>query len=217
MHLLLTGFEPFDGDSINASWEVARQLDGAPVAGATVVARCLPTAFEAAPAALAEAIESLRPQAVVALGQATGRAEVSMERVAVNLIDARIPDNRGAQPRDQPVRAEGPAAYFSTLPLKRMLAGLRAAGLPAGLSLSAGAFVCNQVFYELQHRLRQTGIPSGFIHLPALPEQAARQPAGAPSMALATQVQALRLALRLVLEDDGSAPPQAADEGAPVA
>lgn len=217
MNILLTGFEPFDGGAINASWEVARALDGSCLEGAVVRSRCLPTTFGRAPLALRAVIESVQPALVVALGQASGRAEVSMERVALNLIDARIPDNDGAQPHDQPVRPECPAAYFSTLPLKPMLAGLRAAGHPAALSLSAGAFVCNQVFYELQHQLHGRGVPSGFIHLPVLPEQAARKPAGMPSMALSAQIDAIRLALMLARQAEAAAAPGFIDEGAPVA
>jgi len=214
--VLLTGFEPFDGEPVNPSWEVARSLDGWQLLpGLRVRAVCLPTAFASAPAALRAALDAHHPPLVIALGQATGRAEVAIERVAVNLIDARIADNAGARPQDEPVRADAPAAYFSTLPIKAMVAGLRAAGHPAGLSLSAGAFVCNQVFFELQHALAGCGCRSGFIHLPALPEQVARRAlANTPSMALQAQVEAIRLALSLAW-----APPAAVAgvEGAPVA
>ncbi|PTT75231.1 pyroglutamyl-peptidase I, partial [Pelomonas sp. HMWF004] len=188
MNILLTGFEPFGGEVINPSWEVARALHGQVLAGATVHACCLPTTFSGAPLALADAVAALRPGLAVCLGQASGRAEVSIERVAVNLIDARIPDNAGLRPQDVPVRAEAPPAYFSTLPIKAVRDALRAAGHPTGLSLTAGAFVCNQVFFELQHRLAGQGVPSGFIHLPALPEQAARAQPSVPSMGLAAQI-----------------------------
>ncbi len=215
--ILLTGFAPFGGEAINPSWDVARALDGQLVAGARVHACCLPTEFAAAPKALMAAMQAVQPALIVALGQASGRSEISLERVAINLIDARIEDNAGARPRDEPVRADAPAAYFSTLPLKRMLAGLRAAGHPAGLSLSAGAFVCNQVFFELQHLCAGTATRSGFIHLPLLPQQAARLD-NLPSMGLAAQVDAIRLALVLALahdEDTGSEFDD--DEGAPIA
>ncbi len=214
MNILLTGFDPFGGDTINPSWGVAQALDGERIGAATVHARCLPTTFDGAPARLAQALAELAPGLVVALGQATGRAEISLERVAVNLIDARIPDNAGQRPLDQPVRADAPAGYFSTLPVKAMRDALRAAGHPAGLSLTAGAFVCNQVFFELQHRLAGTAARSGFIHLPALPEQAARTQPAPPSMPLAAQVAAIRLALAAAM---GVAPVIAggADEGAP--
>jgi len=198
MNILLTGFEPFGGEAINPSWEVAQRLDGPLAPGVRVVSRCLPCAFRPSIAALDEALRETRPAIVLALGLARGRAELSLERVAVNLIDARIADNSGAQPIDEPVVADGPAAYFSTLPLKPMLAGLRAAGHPAGLSYTAGSYVCNTVFYALQHALAGQGLRSGFMHVPCLPEQAAREPA--PSMALGEMIDGVRLALVLALE-----------------
>lgn len=216
MNILLTGFEPFGGEAINPSWEVARSLHGQVIAGATVHARCLPTTFAGAPRALGEALAVLRPRLAIALGQASGRSEISIERVAVNLIDARIADNAGQRPLDQPVRVNSPAAYFSTLPVKAMRDGLRAAGHPAGLSLSAGAFVCNQVFFELQHQLADRGVSSGFIHLPALPEQAARTQPTVPSMGLAAQLDAIKLAIAIALSGDAALVAAATDEGGPV-
>jgi pyroglutamyl-peptidase len=196
--ILLTGFEPFGGESINPSWEVARALDGAVVAGARVVAVQLPCAFGAALARLAAALDELRPVLAVALGQAGGRVDLSLERVAINVDDARIADNRGVQPVDVPVVAGGPAAYFSTLPIKAIVAGLRAAGLPASVSQTAGTFVCNHVFYGLQHHLRDRDVRSGFMHLPYVPAQASAHP-GAASMPLAVLVDGTRRALELAL------------------
>jgi len=203
MNILLTGFEPFGGEAINPSWEVAQRLEGPLAAGGRVVARCLPCAFRPSIAALNDALREVRPSLVLALGLARGRTELSLERVAVNLIDARIPDNAGDQPIDEPVIAGGPAAYFSTLPLKPMVAGLRAAGHPAGLSYTAGSYVCNTIFYALQHALAGQGLRSGFMHVPCLPEQAAREPA--PSMALAEMIDGVRLALVLALESKDGA------------
>ena len=217
MNILLTGFEPFAGDVINPSWEVARALQGQVIGGATVQARCLPTTFAGAPAALERALAVARPHLVIALGLASGRAEISIERAAVNLIDARIADNAGERLQDVPVRVDGPAAYFSTLPVKAMRQALRAAGHPAGLSLSAGAFVCNQVFYELQHRLAGRGVRSGFIHVPALPEQAARAQPVVPSMGVAAQIDAIRLAIAVALQADDRDLAGVPDEGAPTA
>ena len=216
MNILLTGFEPFGGEAINPSWEVARSLHGQVIAGATVQARCLPTTFGGAPRALAEAIAVVRPELVIALGLASGRSEISIERVAVNLIDARIADNAGQRPQDAPVRADAPPAYFSTLPVKAMRNAQRAAGHPAGLSLSAGAFVCNQVFFELQHQLAGRGVKSGFIHVPALPEQAARVQPSVPSMGLAAQIDAIKLAIAIALAGDETLASAQPDEGAPV-
>lgn len=210
--LLLTGFEPFGGETVNPSQRIAEALDGARIDGARVVARVLPCCFSLAPGALRTALQDVRPGWVLALGQAGGRADLSLERVAINLADARIADNAGEQPVDAPVIAGGPAAYFSTLPVKAMAAGLRAAGWPASVSHTAGTFVCNQVFYALMHALRdQPAVRAGFLHVPWLPEQAARLPAPAPSMPLAAQVEAVRVALRVALAHDG--PDHAAPEG----
>lgn len=194
MTLLLTGFAPFGGETLNPSWEAVRQLDGERLGDLTVVAAQLPTEFGAALRVLDELLERHRPTLVVAVGQAGGRAELSLERIAINVDDARIPDNAGRQPIDEPVVAGGPAAYFSTLPIKAMTRVLRDAGIPAAVSQTAGTFVCNHVFYGLQHRLQGSGVRGGFIHIPYLPAQAAHQPE-APSMALETLVAGLRLAL----------------------
>jgi pyroglutamyl-peptidase len=134
-------------------------------------------------------LRAIRPRLVICLGQAGGRAAITPERVAINVDDARIPDNAGGQPVDRPVVRGGPAAYFSTLPVKAMVAGLRADGVPAEVSQTAGTFVCNHVFYGLMHALRRrSGVRGGFIHVPFLPEQASR---GQASLALDTLVAAI--------------------------
>lgn len=203
--VLLTGFEPFDDEAVNPSWEAVRALDGWNCGGAVVHVRQLPCAFGAAIETLERAMAELHPQCVLCIGQAGGRSEISVERVAINLDDGRIADNTGHQPIDAPVVLGGPAAYFSTLPIKAMVRDLLAAGIPASVSNTAGTFVCNHVFYGLMHRLaaqRSTGVEgrarAGFIHIPYLPEQAARLP-GTPSMALQTMVEALRIAVRTAL------------------
>lgn len=207
--LLLTGFEPFGGDSINPSWQVAQALHGQAIAGARIQALCLPCCFGTALQALREALRAQSPALVLCLGQAQGRSDFSIERVAINVDDARIADNAGARPVDQPVVPGGPAAYFSSLPIKAVVAALHAAGLPASVSQSAGTYVCNHVFYGLMHALaaRPTGVGvgagrvqavrGGFMHLPLLPEQAARHPdlPKLPSLPLATLVDGVRLAL----------------------
>ena len=200
--LLLTGFEPFGGELINPSWILAQAMDGRQIGDVTVVARCLPCEFGASLTALHKALAEIRPCLVLALGQAGGRAELSLERVAINVDDARIADNAGATPIDVPVVVGAPAAYFTTLPIKAMVAGLRAAGCPAAVSQSAGTYVCNHVFFGLQHALHQSGVQGGFMHVPWLPEQAARQPQGQPSMALATMLHGLGLALEVALAHD---------------
>lgn len=200
-HILLTGFEPFGGERVNPSWELARALNGEVMAGARVVAVQLSCRFGVALTQLDEALARVRPVLALAVGQAGGRCDLSLERVAINVDDARIPDNAGAQPIDEPVVADGPAAYFSTLPIKAMVAGLRAAGYPASVSQTAGTFVCNHVFYGLQHHLAGQGVRSGFMHIPYLPEQAAEHP-GAASLPLDTLLAATRLALELALTAD---------------
>lgn len=203
--VLVTGFEPFDGDAINPSQEVVRQLDGA-IADDRLRLQALelPCAFGTSLERLIAAVDDLRPAAVLALGLAGGRAEVSLERVAINVDDARIADNAGAQPVDQPIAPDGPAAYFSTLPLKASLAALHAAGIPAAVSQTAGTFVCNHVFYGLMHHAARhhPGLRAGFIHLPWLPQQAARRTPAPPSMALDTQVAAVRIAALAALRTE---------------
>jgi pyroglutamyl-peptidase len=199
--VLLTAFEPFAGDVINPSQEIALGLTGSTIGGHSVVMHVLPVAFGETAHTLRDALQVERPAMVIALGQAGGRSEISLERVAINLIDARIADNAGAQPIDRPVVAGGPSAYFSTLPVKAMRNALHAEGIPAQLSFTAGSFVCNQVFYLLMHELASMRLPAraGFVHVPYLPVQAAQHP-GAPSMSLETMVAGLRFAIAAAIE-----------------
>ena len=199
--VLLTGFDPFEREAINPSWEAVRVLDGWKVGRATVHARQMPCVFGQAIEALASAMDELQPRLVLCIGQAGGRAEITPERVAINIDDGRIADNAGRQPIDLPVVPGAPAAYFSTLPIKAMVRDLRAAGIPASVSNTAGTFVCNHIFYGLMHRIAThpaAGLRGGFIHIPYLPEQAARFP-GAPSMSLETMIAALRIAVSTAL------------------
>ena len=194
--ILLTGFEPFDGEAVNPSWLVARALDGEHIAGHAVHAVQLRCVFGAALQGLDQALRRHRPRLVLALGQAA-RPQLSIERVAINVDDARIPDNNGASPIDNAIVAGGPAAYFSRLPIKTITAALNEAGIGAEVSQTAGTFVCNHVFYGLMHRLRRRpGVRGGFIHLPLLPEQAQRREQG-EGMPLALMTEGIRLALRV--------------------
>ncbi|MDE1962189.1 MAG: pyroglutamyl-peptidase I [Xanthomonadaceae bacterium] len=196
---LVTGFDPFGGEPVNPSQQIAQALDGQLIAGHRIVGAILPTEFGASLPALEKLLRKHRPTLVLALGQAGGREGISLERVALNLIDARIPDNAGLQPVDMAVVENAPNAYFSTLPIKAMLAALCAAGIPAALSQTAGTFVCNQVFFGLMRLLaRRRGTRGGFVHVPYLPEQAARH-AGAPGMPLETMIAAVRLCLETAL------------------
>jgi pyroglutamyl-peptidase len=205
--VLLAGFEPFENDPVNPAWEIARSLDGWACEGTVVQAVQLPCVFGRAIDTLDEALVGPAPRLVLCIGAAGGRSEISLERAALNVDDARIPDNAGYQPIDTEVVAGGPAAYFSTLPIKAMVRDMRAAGLPSAVSNTAGTFVCNHIFYALMHRLATrpalAHTRGGFVHVPYLPEQAASKP-GVASMALATQVEAFRVAIRtaLTVRDD---------------
>ena len=200
--ILLTGFEPFNGESINPAWEAVHALAEWHGAGFRVKVRQLPCAFGLASDAIEAAVAQCMPAIVIAVGQAGGRAEMSVERIAINIDDARVTDNRQLQPIDVPVVAGAPAAYFATLPIKAIVHGLREGGIPAAVSQSAGTFVCNHVFYGLMHYLATSnsmqGVRAGFIHVPFLPQQAAVHP-GAPSMALADIIAGLKLAVTITL------------------
>jgi len=195
MKALVTGFEPFGGEPINPALEALERLP--PRLGSVAIAtRVLPAVFGQALDELEEAVRETAPDIVLCVGLAGGRAALSLERVALNIDDARIPDNRGGQPIDLPVVAGGPAAYFATLPIKAAVAALRDAGLPAIVSNSAGTFVCNHVFYGLMHlaATRRLDLRGGFLHVPFLPSQAARQD-GAPSMAIDDIVRGIEIVL----------------------
>jgi pyroglutamyl-peptidase len=195
MKALVTGFEPFGGDRVNPSFEALRRLP--PRLGALDIATAaLPVVYGVALPALREAIAAAAPDIVLSVGLAGGRAELSLERVAINIDDARIPDNGGNQPIDRPVVAGGPVAYFATLPIKAAVAALREAGLPGAVSNTAGTFLCNHVFYGLMHEAARGVKPfrGGFLHVPYLPSQAARHP-GTPSMALEQIVEGIEVIL----------------------
>ncbi|MDQ1922259.1 pyroglutamyl-peptidase I [Massilia pseudoviolaceinigra] len=196
--VLLTGFEPFNKETINPAWEAVRSLAGHEGSGYRIEVRRLPCVFGAAGEVLRAAIDEVRPAVVIAVGQAGGRVDLSVERIAINIDDAPIPDNAQCQLVDRPVVEGGPAAYFSTLPIKAIVASLREAGLPASVSQTAGTFVCNHVFYSLMHQTAGQDVRAGFIHIPYLPQQAAAHP-GAPSMALANVVRGLTIALEVAL------------------
>ena len=168
MPILVTAFTPFGGDALNASQEILNALP-ATLGGVRLEKRLLPVTFFAASVFAVETAAALRPDAIVCLGQAGGRDAVTPERVAVNHMDAKIPDNDGFQPVDEPIFPDGPAAYFSTLPVKAMVEALQRLAVPARLSDTAGTYVCNCLMYAMLHRMRE--IPCGFIHVPYLTEQ----------------------------------------------
>lgn len=196
LRVLLTGFEPFGGETTNPSMQAALAVGAAPPGGIDLTVEILPVSCARTPEALRAALARHRPDVAIATGQAGGRPEVAVERIGINLFDLRIPDNDGAQPLDTPVVPGAPAAYFATLPVKRLVAAMREVGVPAAVSNSAGTHLCNATLFLLGHlaATEYPGLRAGFIHLPWLPAQTTR-PAGAPSMSLATQVSALQAAL----------------------
>ena len=196
--VLLTGFEPFNGASINPAWEAVRALKGWSGDGFLIEVLQLPCVFGFANRVLSGAIDEIKPDVVIAVGQAGGRADLTVERVAINVDDAPIFDNDAQQPVDAPIAADGPAAYFSTLPIKAIVGEMRERGLRASVSQTAGTFVCNHVFYGLMHRIAGTDIRGGFIHVPYLLEQAAAF-AGAPGMALDEIIEGLRAAVEVTV------------------
>ncbi|MBQ9944877.1 MAG: pyroglutamyl-peptidase I [Clostridia bacterium] len=169
--LLITGFDPFGGENINPSWETVKRLPDE-IGSYQLHKLQIPTRFGVAAEKVLETARMIVPDAIISVGQAGGRKGITPEVVAINLQEASIPDNAGHQPTDTPVAAHGPAAYFSTLPVRRMVESIRETGLPSNLSFSAGAFVCNDVMYTLLHHFQGTQVQCGFIHVPFLPEQA---------------------------------------------
>jgi len=196
--VLLTGFEPFGGEAQNPSGEIARQLDGVEIAGHRVCGAVLPCVFGKSVTELKRRLRQHRPALVICLGLANGRAEITPERVAINVDDARIPDNAGRQPVDRPVVRGGPAAYWSTLPVKAIVAALRRQDVPAAVSQTAGTFVCNHVFYALMHELarKRTKVRGGFIHVPA---QLGQEKQGQPALPLSTMRDAVVTAIVVAL------------------
>ena len=186
--LLITGFDPFGGAAVNPSWLAVEQLPGR-VGDFEIQKRMIPTVFGAAAEAVLEEAEKVQLDVILCVGQAGGREAVTPERIAVNIRDARIADNAGNQPRGEFVVPEGPAAYFATVPVEKMAQAIRKEDIPATVSNSAGAFVCNDVMYTLLHRYAGTAVKVGFIHVPYLPEQ------GSPSLLLEQITLALERAI----------------------
>lgn len=189
--LLITGFDPFGGATVNPAREAVMALPDR-IGDFELTKLEVPTLFGKAAERVLEVARDLAPDAIICVGQAGGRAAVTPEVVGINLREASIPDNGGFQPVNQPVVEGGPAAYFATLPVREMVAAIKANHIPASLSYSAGAFVCNDLLYTLLHAYRGTEVKVGFIHIPYLPEQAG---AGVPSLPLEASVKALEVAV----------------------
>lgn len=195
MKLLITGFEPFGGEAMNPSWEAVRLLPDE-IAGAQIIKKQIPVAFDRGREVLAEEVSMHHPDMVLCVGQAGGAAAIAVERIGINLIDAWIADNDGKQPVDVPIREDGENAYFSTLPVKAMATRIRAAGVKAELSYSAGSYVCNTLLYEALYLADKfyPQMKAGFIHVPFVPEQTEGKP-DTPSMELSDMVKGLLAAI----------------------
>ena len=196
--ILLCAFDPFGGESINPALEAVRavKLDGAEVEKCEV-----PTVFYKSVEVVLRKIEKFSPDAVVMIGQAGGRDKITPERVAINLSDARIADNEGNMPCDEPIVSGAPAAYFSTLPIKEIVRVLGEGGIPSAVSNSAGTFVCNHLMYGVLHYIAERGLdlPAGFIHIPYLPEQVTKKE-GVASLPLELDVRAIEMALGVIIK-----------------
>jgi pyroglutamyl-peptidase len=182
--ILLTGFEPFGGSHINPSIEACKLLEGKEINSYRVVIREIPLRFEELRSSIVKAIEESKPSAVICTGQAGGATTINLERVAINVADARIAYNCGKKPTDELIVEDGPKAFWTTLPIRRMQAALEQAKIPVKVSNSAGTFGCNHIFYEVRHYIEENGldVPAGFIHVPSLPEQVMERKG--PSMSL---------------------------------
>lgn len=196
--VLLTGFEPFGNSVRNPSQAIVERLRATNVPGVALHSAVLPVEFARAALELCQLIDAHPPRLVLALGQAEGRSDITPERIAVNLSDARIPDNAGFQPREQAVVLDGPDGYFSTLPVRDIVHALQGDGIAASISMSAGSYVCNHVFYAMQHHCRALGIQSGFIHVPLMEEQAEEFP-GLPTMSIGIMTRAVLRAIAVCL------------------
>lgn len=202
MKLLLTGFDPFGGESINPAWEAVKRVSDQ-VGDVEVVKLMVPTVFYKSIDTVAAAIEKEKPDAVLCIGQAGGRFDLNPERVAINVNDARIPDNEGNQPLDGPVFEDGETAYFATLPIKAMAEEIRKAGVPASVSNTAGTYVCNHLMYGVLYTLanKYPDVRGGFMHVPFITSQVINRKPIAPSLSLEQIVTGIEAAVKAIGEN----------------
>lgn len=206
--VLLTAFESFAGEGINPSLEAARQIEKIDFPDALVAVAELPVDRYRAVEMAIELIRASRPDIVIMLGQAGGRYRINPERVAINVDDFRIPDNVGNQPKDEPVIEGGPVGYFSTLPIRAITDRINRAHIPAAISNSAGAYLCNRLFYSVMHLISLEALPckAGFIHLPYLHDQVINKYPDFPSLSRQSLIEAVRLAIEVTLSIDHQVP-----------
>lgn len=202
MKILITAFDPFGGEAINPALEAVKMMKDE-ISGAEIVKLTVPTVFGKSIEQTKKAIEKEKPDIVLNIGQAGGRFEITPERVAINVDDARIEDNEGNQPIDKAIYEDGQPAYFSTLPVKAMVKEIKEGGLPASVSNSAGTFVCNHLMYGVLYHIAKSGknIRAGFIHVPFTPEQVANRPSPAPYMSIEDIARALELSVKAIVEN----------------
>ena len=195
MKVLVTGFDPFGGEPINPAWEAVKAMKDT-IAGAEIIKMQILTVVGKSIEKIHQKMKELQPDLVISVGQAGGRFGVTPERVAINVTDARIPDNEGNQPIDEPIFPDGPAAYFSNLPVKAMVQAIKDAGYPSVLSNSAGTYICNHVMYGILYYIEKEfpNVRGGFIHVPYAPSQVVNKPS-TPSMALADITASLEAAV----------------------
>ena len=202
MKILVTGFDPFGGAKINPSIEAVKILDDS-ICGAQIIKLEVPTVCHKSLNVIEAAIQQHNPDVILNVGQAGGRSDITIERVGINVDDCRIPDNEGNQIVDEPVYADGPAAYFANIPIKAMVENIKSANIPASVSNTAGTFVCNHVTYGVRHLIetKYPGKRSGFIHIPYLPEQTLEMK-NMPSMELKTIARGLTKAIEVIIQND---------------
>lgn len=201
MKILITGFDPFGGETVNPAYEAVKLLPDT-IAGAQIIKLEVPTQFHRAGVVLEDAMRAQKPDVVICVGQAGGRAAITPEKVAINLMDGRIPDNAGFQPVDVPIQEGGETAYFTSLPVKAMVQRMRDAGIPAAVSYTAGTYVCNYLLYTLLYLINKKypSVRGGFIHVPYAMEQVVNKPIGTPSMDLRQIARGLEKAVEAVVE-----------------
>ena len=204
MKILITAFDPFGGETVNPAFEAVKRLPDM-IDGAEIVKLQVPTLFKASIKMVTRAIDEIKPDVCLSIGQAGGRFDITVERVAINVDDGRIPDNAGYQPVDEPVDPAGLNAYFATLPIKAMVEGIRQQGIPASVSNSAGTYVCNHLMYGVLNHIHQHNLKmrAGFMHIPFLPEQVVGKPSNVPSMGVQTILRAIETAIKVIVATQG--------------
>lgn len=199
MKVLVTAFDPFGGETVNPAYEAVKLLEDK-IAGVDIVRYEIPTVFRKSVEKLEEALQKEKPHAVICIGQAGGRSEITVERIAINIDDARIKDNEGNMPEDEVIYQDGPSAYFSNLPIKQMVSSIREHDIPASISNTAGTFVCNHIMYSLLYlnEKKNLGIKGGFIHVPYIPKQTIDK-RNTPSMNLTDIIKGITYAIEAVV------------------